>query len=446
MKFINNSNDLSFYLEKKVVANILIKDISIDTRSIKKGSLFIAINGDNFNGNDFVEEAFKKGASVAIVDDKKYIRSKDKRIIYVKNTIMGLKKISKNIIKNYHGNVIAVTGSNGKTSTTNIISNTLTNCSSTIGNFNNEIGMPVSIMNASPKSSDIVIEIGASKTGDINYLSKILKPCIGVITNIGSSHLEKLTNINGVLNVKSELINNIKKDGYLIVPNENEEHLRFWKSIRKDINIYTFGMNKNADFSAREILNHKNGTHLKITSRLIKNDVQIKTLLEGEHNIKNILASFAVNYCCGRETKNFAIKLNSKDIQDIRQVKSKWLRGSTLINDTYNANPDSTKKSIDLLSNYKKNTVLVIGDMLELGRYKKKLHKEVGEYARARGINVLLGYGKLAKEIVKGYGNKGIFFDKEEDLKRYLKTNVTSKDVILIKGSRGMKMERFANV
>ena len=164
MKFINNSNDLSFYLEKKVVANILIKDISIDTRSIKKGSLFIAINGDNFNGNDFVEEAFKKGASVAIVDDKKYIRSKDKRIIYVKNTIMGLKKISKNIIKNYHGNVIAVTGSNGKTSTTNIISNTLTNCSSTIGNFNNEIGMPVSIMNASPKSSDIVIEIGASKT------------------------------------------------------------------------------------------------------------------------------------------------------------------------------------------------------------------------------------------------------------------------------------------
>ena len=169
-------------------------------------------------------------------------------------------------------------------------------------------------------------------------------------------------------------------------------------------------------------------------------------MLEGEHNIKNILASFAVNYCCGREAKNFAIKLNSKDIQDIRQVKSKWLRGSTLINDTYNANPDSTKKSIDLLSNYKKNTVLVIGDMLELGRYKKKLHKEVGEYARARGINVLLGYGKLAKEIVKGYGNKGIFFDKEEDLKRYLKTNVTSKDVILIKGSRGMKMERFANV
>ena len=128
MKFINSSNDLSFYLEENVVSGIPIKNISIDSRSIKKESLFIAIKGNNFNGNDFVEEAFKKGASIALVDDKKFIEAKDNKIVYVKNTIKALKKISENIIKNYGGDVITVTGSNGKTSTTNIISNVLTNC------------------------------------------------------------------------------------------------------------------------------------------------------------------------------------------------------------------------------------------------------------------------------------------------------------------------------
>ena len=446
MKFINNSNDLSFYLEENVVRDIPIKNISIDSRSIKKESLFIAIKGNNFNGNNFVKEAFKKGASIALVDDQKFIGSEDNKIVYVKNTIRALKKISKNIIKNYDGDIIAVTGSNGKTSTTNIISNVLSNCSSTIGNFNNEIGMPLSLINSSPKSNEIVLEIGASEIGDINYLSKILCPSVGVITNIGSSHLEKLKNIDGVLKVKSELVDNIKRDGNLIVPNENEEHLNFWKNLRQDINVFTFGMKKNADFFPTHIKKRKNGNHFKISSKFFNKNIQIKTSLEGEHNIKNILASFAVYYCLGKETDNFALEFESKDIKDIRQKKSKWLNGCTLIDDTYNANPDSVKNSIDLLSNYKKNTVLVLGDMLELGKYKKKLHKEVGKYAKEKGINTFLGYGKLAKEMVKGYGKRGIFFENEEDLKSYLKTNIASKDVILIKGSRGMKMERFINV
>ena len=446
MKFINNSNDLSFYLEENVVRDIPIKNISIDSRSIKKESLFIAIKGNNFNGNNFVKEAFKKGASIALVDDQKFIGSEDSKIVYVKNTIRALKKISKNIIKNYDGDIIAVTGSNGKTSTTNIISNVLSNCSSTIGNFNNEIGMPLSLINSSPKSNEIVLEIGASEIGDINYLSKILCPSVGVITNIGSSHLEKLKNIDGVLKVKSELVDNIKRDGNLIVPNENEEHLNFWKNLRQDINVFTFGMKKNADFFTTHIKKRKNGNHFKISSKFFNKNIQIKTSLEGEHNIKNILASFAVYYCLGKETDNFALEFESKDIKDIRQKKSKWLNGCTLIDDTYNANPDSVKNSIDLLSNYKKNTVLVLGDMLELGKHKKRLHKEVGKYAKEKGIKALIGYGKLAEEMVKGYGERGFFFENEKDLKSYLKKNITSKDVILIKGSRGMKMERFKNV
>ena len=446
MKFISSSNDLSVYLDLNIAKGIPIKNISIDTRTIKKDSLFIAIKGDKFDGNDFVEEAFEKGASLAIADNKKLPKIRNKKIVYVKNTIGALKKISENIIKKYDGNVIAITGSNGKTTTTNIIANSLNNTSKTIGNYNNEIGMPLSIINASPKSKNIIIEIGATKAGDIDYLSKILNPFIGVITNIGNSHLETLKNINGVLKVKSEIVNNIKKGGYLIVPNENKKHLSYWKLIRDDINIYSFGMTKSADFFASDIRVKKEGMHFKISSKLIDKDIQIKTSLEGEHNIKNILSSFVIHYCLDNNINNFALKLNSNKIKNVRQIKSKWLKGSTLIDDTYNANPDSSKKSIDLLSKYKKNTILVIGDMLELGKYKKKLHKEVGEYAKANGINIVLGFGELTKETIKAFGKKGIFFDNEESLKSYLIKNITSKDVILIKGSRGMKMERFINV
>ena len=446
MKFISSSNDLSVYLDLNIAKGIPIKNISIDTRTIKKDSLFIAIKGDKFDGNDFVQEAFEKGASLAIADNKKFLKIRNKKIVYVKNTIGALKKISENIIKKYGGNVIAITGSNGKTTTTNIIANSLNNTSKTIGNYNNEIGMPLSIINASPKSKNIIIEIGAAKAGDIDYLSRILNPFIGVITNIGNSHLETLKNINGVLKVKSEIVNNIKKGGYLIVPNENKKHLNYWKLIRDDINIYSFGMTKSADFFASDIRVKKEGMHFKISSKLIDKDLQIKTSLEGEHNIKNILSSFVTNYCLDNNINNFALKLNSNKIKNVRQIKSKWLKGSTLIDDTYNANPDSSKKSIDLLSKYKKNTILVIGDMLELGKYKKKLHKEVGEYAKANGINIVLGFGELTKETIKAFGKKGIFFDSEESLKSYLINNITSKDVILIKGSRGMKMERFINV
>ena len=446
MKYINNSNDLSVYLDLKIAKDIPIKNISIDTRTIKKESLFIAIKGARFDGNNFVDEALSKGASIALVDNKRFLKTRKKNIIYVKNTITALKKISENIIKKYKGNVIAITGSNGKTSTTNILANSLSNTSQTIGNFNNEIGMPLSLINASSKSKNIVLEIGASKIGDINYLSKILKPIVGVITNIGNSHLETLKNINGVLTVKSEIVHNIKKNGYLIVPNENKNHLSHWRLIRKDINIYTFGMTKSADFFASDIRYKKDGMHFKVLSKLIDKDIQIKTFLEGEHNIKNILSSFAVHYCLDKNLDTFASRLNSKRIKNVRQIKSKWLKGSLLINDTYNANPDSSKKAIDLLSKYKKNTVLVIGDMLELGKFKKKLHREVGEYAKTKGINVVLGYGELAKEITEAFGRKGIFFNNEDSLKSYLKKNITSKDVILIKGSRGMKMERFINV
>ena len=161
MRFINNTSDLSKYLRIRIENQALIKSISTDTRTIKKGSLFIAIKGKNFNGNDYVQDAFKKGAVLALVDDLRFKDSKNKKIIYVKNTIESLTKIGKNIIKDFEGKVIAITGSNGKTSTTSIVADSLRKVSTTIENFNNEIGVPLSLINASPKSDYLVLEIGA---------------------------------------------------------------------------------------------------------------------------------------------------------------------------------------------------------------------------------------------------------------------------------------------
>ena len=446
MKFIASSLDVEKYLNININEYFLIKNISTDTRSMDRDSFFIAIKGDRFNGNDYVEEAFDKGAALALVDDPRFANVKNNRIIYVKNTIKALATMSENIINNYDGKVIAITGSNGKTTTTNIIASTLESSSSTLANFNNEIGLPLSIFNSSPKSKYLVYEIGASKFNDINYLSRILKPDIGVITNIGLSHLEFLKNKQGVLKVKSEIIKNIKKNGFLIVPDDNKSHLKYWRSLRSDINIVTFGLESSSDFRSSDIKFKTNGLHFSVESKYLDKKKKLNSRLEGNHNVINILVSCAVHYCLKKNINEITKNIGSVIFHNSRSSKIKWIKGSILIDDTYNANPDSARKSIDLLSNNSNKTYVILGDMLELGKYKKKLHKEIGQYAKIKGIDIFIGFGELAKHAVDGFGNDGLFFNEELDLKNYLKQNISKKDVILIKGSRGMKMERFINV
>lgn len=445
MKFINNSNDVSEFLGLSVKKNIPIKSISTDTRTIKKNALFIAIKGKSFDGNDHVQTAIRKGASLIIADGKEYKNSKDHRIIYVPNSIKALKQISKNIINSFEGKTVGITGSNGKTSTTSIISQCLKGSSSTMKNFNNEIGMPLSIMNAKRDSSNLVIEMGAANPGDIHYLSSFLKPDIGVITNIGNSHLKNLKNIKGVFKVKSELVSNIKKNGCLVIPSENKNHERQWRNMRNDISIATFGLSKNSDFYAKDIKYSIHDSSFTIFSTKYNVEQRINSNLPGEHNIKNILATFAVLFFLNKPEKDIIRNIANIKFTG-RQNQIDWINKSMLIDDTYNANPDSVKKSIDLLSNSKKRKVLVLGDMLELGRMRKHMHKKIGNYASDKKIDILLGFGDLTKYAVDGFGKNGIFFNNENELKVFLKENISSDDIVLLKGSRGMQMEKFINV
>ena len=445
MKFISNSNDVSKFLGTSVKKNILIKSISIDTRTLRKNALCIAIKGNSFNGNNYVNTAIKKGASLVIADGKEFKDSKDKRIIYVPDSIKALKKISKNIISSFEGEIVGITGSNGKTSTTSMINQCLKGSSSTMKNFNNEIGMPLSIMNAKRASTCLAMEMGAANFGDIHYLSSFLKPHVGVITNIGSSHLESLKNINGVFKVKSEIVSNIKKNGCLVIPSENKNHQSQWKEMRNDISIITFGLSKDSDFYAADINYSINKTSFTILSTKHNVKQRINSNLAGEHNIKNILATFSVLFFLNKSEKDIVKSIKNIKLMG-RQDQFSWINKSTLIDDTYNANPDSVKKSIDLLSNSQKRKVLVLGDMLELGRMRKHMHKKIGNYASHKKIDILLGFGDLTKYAVDAFGKNGVFFSNENELKIFLKKNISSDDVVLLKGSRGMQMEKFINV
>ena len=442
MKFISSTNDIRKYLGLKLKKNIKFKNISIDTRTIKKDSLFIALRGGNFNGNKFIEKAFSSGAIAVLCSDKSYINKNN--VIYVPSVRKALSKISSEIASDFKGKKILITGSNGKTSTTNIISKSLPKCSSTIKNFNNEIGLPISIMSSKKDSKYMVLEAGAAKKGDIKYLSKIVKPDIGIITNIGNSHLEKLINIEGVFKVKSELIRNIRKGGALIVPND-VNYLQRWKNMAKGIKVIPVPkkfITKNEKISKDKKV---------MTFDIIKScsddkkskAVSISSSLLGKHNIQNILVCYTCLNVLGESNSKMLKSLKNISSSISRQRILSWRNKSTLIDDTYNANPESVKRSIDVLSEFSGRKIFIFGDMFELGRFRKKLHVEIGSYAKNSKIDILITFGELSKFASSGFQKKSYNFYNEEQLEAFIANFIKKNDIVLIKGSRGMKMERF---
>ena len=442
MKFISSTNDIRKYLGLKPKKNIKFRNISIDTRNIKKDSLFIALRGENFNGNKFIEKAFSSGAIAVLCSDKSYINKNN--VIYVPSVRKALSKISSEIASDFKGKKILITGSNGKTSTTNIISKSLPKCSSTIKNFNNEIGLPISIMSSKKDSKYMVLEAGAAKKGDIEYLSKIVKPDIGIITNIGNSHLEKLINIEGVFKVKSELIKNIRKGGTLIVPNDMN-YLQRWKNMAKGISVVP--VPKKFIAKNEKILKDKK----VMTFDIIKscNDdkkskaISISSSLLGKHNVQNILVCHTCLNVLGESNLKMLKSLKNISSSISRQRILSWRNKSTLIDDTYNANPESVKRSIDVLSEFSGRKIFIFGDMFELGRFRKKLHIDIGSYAKNSKIDILITFGELSKFASSGFQKKSYNFYNEVQLKAFIADFIKKNDIVLIKGSRGMKMERF---
>ena len=446
MKLINNTKDLLTLLKLDGELNLPISNFQIDSRKVNKNSVFFGLTGSNFDGSFFAEDAINKGASLAIIRKNKISNSmaSSSKIISVSSPEEYLISSAARAIERFKGIVIGVTGSNGKTTTKNILNRCIKNSYSTYQNYNNEIGLPLCALELDSQKSTAIFEMGAAKPGDIDLLSKIIKPNIGIITHIGHSHLEGLNSVKGVLKVKSELINNIKTSGSAIVP--DGKYVNYWKKMRNDITFHTFGLKPSASFFPTQINMTKKGLSFFIESIHLKKRVQIKTKLIGMHNVLNILASFAAIHAARLNVEEFIYHLRVLKNPPQRLDLKLWVKQSTVIDDTYNANPDSMRAALDVLCQFQGKKVAILGDMRELGRYRKKLHIELGDYAKILEVDCLIGYGDLMRHAVSSFGNHGFFFKDKLELVHFLKNYIKGKENILIKGSRSMRMEEILNL
>ena len=413
--------------------NLELKNFSKDTRDIKENDIYLAIKGENFDGNLFIDDAFKKGAIACITDNKKYNELHDgKTLIYVKNTVEFLASLAEYKRVLYNIPVIAITGSVGKTSTKDMIASTLKQkykVLKTEGNYNNEIGLPLSILKL--KNEEVmVLEMGMNSFGEISLLSKIAKPDIAIITNIGTAHIGKLGGRKNILKAKLEILEGLKENGTLIINNDNDMLNKCYKTISKNYKIITTGINHYSDYNANDIEND---------SFTINSSNKIKMTIPNNAFIYNSLIAYATGKLLNVDEEKIIKGIENCKIDGSRLNEIKLKNNITLIDDCYNASYESIVESISYLKNVRDNNkIIVLGDVLELGKYSKKIHKEIGKILLKTDIDDIILIGndiKYAK--VK---NAKYFKTNKEGIK-YIKNIMKENTDILIKASNGMNFK-----
>ncbi|MDE7389661.1 MAG: UDP-N-acetylmuramoyl-tripeptide--D-alanyl-D-alanine ligase [Lachnospiraceae bacterium] len=422
--------------KKKIIA---IDNVVIDSRLVKKGSLFVAIKGEHTDGHKYINNAFAAGAVCAVSEEKV---DTDKPYILVKSSEQAIKDIA----EYYRGlfdniEVIGISGSVGKTSTKEMIAAVLSQeytVHKTQGNFNNELGVPLTLL-AMPKDTDVaVVEMGISDFGEMTRLSKMVRPTVCVLTNIGCCHLENLKDRDGVLRAKTEMFN-YKSSDALIFVNGDDDKLASVENVTA-----FYGIGTNNDFYAENINNSgSNSVECTLCFGDTKLDVTVPAL--GSYMVSNALAAAAVGKSFNMTDENIV-----KGIESYTTVGSRANLIDTgiikIIDDCYNANPTSVKAAIDTLCNIDGRHVAVLGDMKELGEKERELHAEVGLFAAEKKVDVLITVGKLAKLIGENAGNAEIHhFDTVEQANDEIDTILHKDDVVLVKASHSMHFEKIVD-
>jgi len=444
LKELSNSNNIS--------SNLKIKNATINSKEIKKNDVFFAIKGKNKDGNLFVKEAFAKGASLAIVNNQK----KSKNKIVVKNTLNFLTEASSILRENLSSKIISITGSCGKTSLKELIGKSLKKISRvtySTKSFNNKFGVPLSLFNL--KKNDVfgIFEIGMDKKGEIDYLSKIIKPDVGVITNISYAHIKNFKNIKQIALAKSEIIKNIKDDGYLIL-NKDDEFYNFHKKIglRRNLKILSFSTkNKRATTNLDSISQEKLKYKIYININKKKKYFYLNTFFEND--LKNLLATITIISIFKDIHKlDENIFYDHKVINgrgDIVKVKL-FKKSFYLVDESYNSNPLSLKSALinfDMIKIDNSRKHLVLGDMLELGKYSKKLHIEIGKNINKtslKNVNVIGNHVKWTFNNLNK-NRRGLVFKKKSQIIDLIKKNLNNNDYLMIKGSNSTGLNSLVN-
>lgn len=417
--------------------------VSIDTRKLTKGDLFVAIVGATHDAHDFLAVAQERGAAGALV--QRQVSDCNLPQVVVTDTRRALGAYAKAWRAQFTMPVIGVTGSSGKTTLKEMLAQILRRQGPTLatrGNQNNDIGVPLTLLELDASQRAAVIEMGTNHPGEIAYLAGIVAPTVGVITNAGPAHLEFLGSIEGVAKEKGALFAALGKDGIAII-NADDAYAATWQRISTAGIRHTFGFGEHADFhplpGSLQIMSGGNW-RFRVNSPLGSADVQLS--LPGKHNIANALAALAAATATGVELQTAALALAEVPDTAGRLIVSTGIRGCRLIDDTYNANPLSVAAAVDFAVSLGAPVWLVLGDMGELGASAAALHAEAGAYARRAGVARLLTFGKLSQAAAQSFGIAAEHFTDFEFLLEMLRHELPEGSTLLVKGSRSMKMER----
>lgn len=428
--------------------DFFITGVSTDSRQIKPGDLFVPIIGESFDGHSFIDKAADSG-SVAVLTDR-HLKNDQLPYIKVENTSVALLKVAGYYRKKFNIPAIAITGSSGKTTAKDMIAAVLgqsLNVLKNEGNFNNTIGLPHTLFNLNKNHEICVLEMGMNSFGEIKQLAETVRPDIAIITNIGTAHIEFLESREGILKAKLEIIEFFNAHNTLII-NGDDGLLRTIKS--DTFSIIRIGLDKSNDIYAFDIKQIDNkGIEFTAIIYGIKESFSIPIL--GMHNVYNGLCAIAVGVSLGLPLEKIKAGLSSFKPPDMRMESLTLNSGMTIINDAYNANPESVKAAIITLKNIqnKDRKVLILGDMFELGDYTDTGHYEVGRHAALSGIDTLITIGERTKMTEQGALESGIteayHFENNEEAKRCLESILKPCDTVLIKGSRAAKLEEIVN-
>ena len=437
-------SEIASALNTKVIGrDVLVSSVGTDSRHIVDGQLFVAIKGEHFDGNTYAGAAIEKGAAAALVSDDAVVADPS---ILVGDTRHALGEIAHHWRKKFSFPVVAVTGSSGKTTVKEMIAAILTlakgNVLATKGNLNNDIGMPLSLLNMRAEHTCAVIEMGMNHLDEIRYLTNIACPEVAVVNNAGTAHIGELGSRQAIAQAKGEVFEGLATDGVAII-NANDDFADYWQSLNQGRKVLTFGLDANADVSA-EYEMQGNSTHISVKTPTGTAQVQLRML--GKHNVMNALAATAVAVALGVSNKDVVQGLSQFSGVQGRLNLLAGLHGAAVLDDTYNANLDSMKAAVEVLAAQKASThMFVMGDMGELGADAASMHIEVGAYAKQKGISTLYSFGDLSKLASEAFGEGGQHFNTLDSLVTTVEGQMGADVAVLVKGSRFMKMERVVN-
>jgi UDP-N-acetylmuramoyl-tripeptide--D-alanyl-D-alanine ligase len=412
---------------------------SVDSRTLAPGDLYFALRGPSHDGHNYVEDAICKGAAGVVVD---HAIDGVPNALIVKDTLVALQSLAAWARQRWGGRVIAVTGSAGKTTTKDAIAHLLAvevNVGKTIGNLNNHVGAPLSVLRLPDDCSTAVLELGMNHAGEIRALAGIVRPNVGVVTNVGYAHTEYFDSIEGVALAKRELIEALPADGVAVLNADDARVARFG-DVHAGPSV-TFGFSEAADVRARNMELGPDG------SRFDVNGVPFEIPLAGRHGALNALAAIAVAGVCGIPPERLSGQARSLPLGKMRGERLQK-DGITILNDCYNANPEAVRAMVDVLGATSANRRLaVLGEMLELGPSAEPLHREVGSYVASRGIDVLIGIRGASRYMVDeavraGMSGAAYFFDDPQTAGDFLLRLAQEGDAVLFKGSRGVAVEK----